>query len=125
VERQLEVAADALRLPPWDATIAHLSGGEKRRVALCRLLLSKPDMLLLDEPTASMDAALENFVTERLFQALPSTTTLVVVTHKTALLKHVTRLIVMDRGRVVLDGPRDQVLARLSGANAPAAAGAV
>ena len=48
-EHQLEIAADALRLPPWDATIQHLSGGEKRRVALCRLLLSKPDMLLLDE----------------------------------------------------------------------------
>ena len=51
VERTLEIAADALRLPPWDAKVAHLSGGEKRRVALCRLLLSKPDMLLLDEPT--------------------------------------------------------------------------
>ena len=55
-EHQLEIAADALRLPPWDATIEHLSGGEKRRVALCRLLLSKPDMLLLDEPTNHLDA---------------------------------------------------------------------
>src|SRR5215469_18285424 len=55
-DQQLEIAADALRLPPWDAKIGPLSGGEKRRVALCRLLLSKPDMLLLDEPTNHLDA---------------------------------------------------------------------
>src|SRR5690606_24826813 len=56
LERKLEIAADALRLPPWDAEVKHLSGGERRRVALCRLILSAPDMLLLDEPTNHLDA---------------------------------------------------------------------
>ncbi len=67
---QLEIAADALRLPPWDAVIKNLSGGEKRRVALCRLLLSNPDMLLLDEPTNHLDAEsvgwLERFLRQTL-----------------------------------------------------------
>ncbi|MFT4672363.1 MAG: sulfate-transporting ATPase, partial [Pseudohongiellaceae bacterium] len=78
VERTLERAADALRLPPWDAEVAHLSGGEKRRVALCRLLLSKPDMLLLDEPTNHLDAASVAWL-ERFLQDY--TGTVVAITH--------------------------------------------
>ena len=69
-ELQMEIAADALRLPPWDAKIANLSGGEKRRVALCRLLLSKPDMLLLDEPTNHLDAESVDWL-EQFLQKFP------------------------------------------------------
>ena len=78
VDRILERAADALRLPPWDAKVAHLSGGEKRRVALCRLLLSKPDMLLLDEPTNHLDAESVAWM-ERFLQDYPGT--VVAITH--------------------------------------------
>ena len=97
LERQLEVAADALRLPPWDAKIAKLSGGEKRRVALCRLLLSKPDMLLLDEPTNHLDAEsvewLENFLHD-----FPGT--VVAVTHDRYFLDNAAEWILeLDRGR--------------------------
>ena len=77
-EHQLEIAADALRLPPWEATIQHLSGGEKRRVALCRLLLSKPDMLLLDEPTNHLDAESVDWL-EQFLQRFPGT--VVAITH--------------------------------------------
>jgi hypothetical protein len=79
VETQLEIAADALRLPPWDAKIGPLSGGEKRRVALCKLLLSRPDMLLLDEPTNHLDAEsvewLEQFLCASRAPWWPSPTT--------------------------------------------------
>ncbi|HQR54506.1 MAG TPA: ATP-binding cassette domain-containing protein, partial [Burkholderiaceae bacterium] len=70
VEHQMEIAADALRLPPWDAVIGKLSGGEKRRVALCKLLLSKPDMLLLDEPTNHLDAESVDWL-EQFLQRFP------------------------------------------------------
>jgi sulfate-transporting ATPase len=94
--QQLEVAADALRLPPWEAKIEHLSGGEKRRVALCRLLLQKPDMLLLDEPTNHLDAEsvdwLEQFLTQ-----FPGT--VVAVTHDRYFLDNAAEWILeLDRG---------------------------
>ena len=96
LERTLEVAADALRLPGWDESIAHLSGGERRRVALCRLLLSSPDMLLLDEPTNHLDAEsvgwLERFLTE-----FPGT--VVAITHDRYFLDNAAEWILeLDRG---------------------------
>lgn len=97
LERKLEVAADALRLPPWDADVNTLSGGERRRVALCRLLLSSPDMLILDEPTNHLDAEsvawLERFLQE--FQG-----TVVAVTHDRYFLDNVAGWILeLDRGQ--------------------------
>lgn len=93
---QLEKAADALRLPPWDADVSKLSGGEKRRVALCRLLLSKPDMLLLDEPTNHLDAEsvawLERFLKDY-------SGTIVAITHDRYFLDNVAEWILeLDRG---------------------------
>jgi sulfate-transporting ATPase len=97
LEQQLEVAADALRLPPWDATIKHLSGGEKRRVALCRLLLSKPDMLLLDEPTNHLDAESVEWL-EQFLARFPGT--VVAVTHDRYFLDNAAEWILeLDRGR--------------------------
>src|SRR6188472_2474472 len=97
LEQQLEIAADALRIPPWDAKVGPLSGGEKRRVALCRLLLSKPDMLLLDEPTNHLDAEsvewLEQFLTR-----FPGT--VVAVTHDRYFLDNAAEWILeLDRGK--------------------------
>lgn len=96
LERQLEVAADALRLPPWDARIGNLSGGEKRRVALCRLLLSGPDMLLLDEPTNHLDAESVAWL-EHFLHDFPGT--VVAVTHDRYFLDNVAGWILeLDRG---------------------------
>ncbi|HEY8327219.1 MAG TPA: energy-dependent translational throttle protein EttA [Rhodanobacter sp.] len=97
LERQLEVAADALRLPAWDAIIGPLSGGEKRRVALCRLLLSKPDMLLLDEPTNHLDAESVDWL-EKFLHDYPGT--VVAVTHDRYFLDNAAEWILeLDRGR--------------------------
>jgi len=94
---QLEIAADALRLPPWDAKIKPLSGGEKRRVALCRLLISKPDMLLLDEPTNHLDAESVEWL-EHYLARFPGT--VVAVTHDRYFLDNAAQWILeLDRGR--------------------------
>ncbi len=93
---QMEIAADALRLPPWEAKIAHLSGGEKRRVALCRLLLSRPDMLLLDEPTNHLDAESVEWL-EQFLHRFPGT--VVAVTHDRYFLDNAAEWILeLDRG---------------------------
>jgi sulfate-transporting ATPase len=95
-EHQLEIAADALRLPPWDAVIKTLSGGEKRRVALCRLLLSKPDMLLLDEPTNHLDAESVDWL-EVFLKRFPGT--VVAITHDRYFLDNAAEWILeLDRG---------------------------
>ncbi len=95
-ETQMEIAADALRLPAWDAKIGHLSGGEKRRVALCRLLLSRPDMLLLDEPTNHLDAESVEWL-EQFLQRFPGT--VVAVTHDRYFLDNAAEWILeLDRG---------------------------
>ncbi|WP_018610096.1 energy-dependent translational throttle protein EttA [Uliginosibacterium gangwonense] len=96
VETQLEIAADALRLPPWDAKVGPLSGGEKRRVALCKLLLSKPDMLLLDEPTNHLDAESVEWL-EQFLVRFPGT--VVAVTHDRYFLDNAAEWILeLDRG---------------------------
>jgi ATP-binding cassette ChvD family protein len=97
IDRTLEIAADALRLPPWDAQVATLSGGEKRRVALCTLLLANPDMLLLDEPTNHLDAESVGWL-ERFLAEFPGT--VVAVTHDRYFLDNVAGWILeLDRGR--------------------------
>ncbi len=96
LERQLDIAADALRLPPWEAQVAQLSGGERRRVALCRLLLSKPDMLLLDEPTNHLDAESVAWL-EKFLEQYPGT--VICVTHDRYFLDNVAGWILeLDRG---------------------------
>ncbi len=97
IQRKLEIVADALRLPPWDATVGQLSGGERRRVALCKLILSQPDMLLLDEPTNHLDAESVAWL-ERYLADFPGT--IIAVTHDRYFLDNVAEWILeLDRGR--------------------------
>ncbi|MGB1140064.1 MAG: ATP-binding cassette domain-containing protein, partial [Halioglobus sp.] len=97
LDHKLEVAADALRLPPWDADVTTLSGGERRRVALCRLLLSNPDMILLDEPTNHLDAESVAWL-ERFLESFPGT--VVAITHDRYFLDNAAGWILeLDRGR--------------------------
>jgi energy-dependent translational throttle protein EttA len=96
LERKMDIASDALRLPPWDAEVEHLSGGEKRRVALCRLLMSNPDMLLLDEPTNHLDAESVAWL-ERYLKGFPGT--VVAITHDRYFLDNAAGWILeLDRG---------------------------
>jgi ATP-binding cassette subfamily C protein LapB len=90
-----------------------LSGGQRQIVGLTRMLLAKPSLLLLDEPTASMDPDLERALIKNLFEKMPKETTIVVSTHKTALLNYVDRLVLMDRGAVVMDGNKNDVLKQI------------
>lgn len=90
-----------------------LSGGQRQLVGLTRLLLAQPKIMLLDEPTAAMDGQLEASVMAHLFEEIASSTTLIVVTHKPNILRHVDRLLVVENGRVMLNGPRDNVLQML------------
>lgn len=87
-----------------------LSGGQRQLVGLTRMLLARPKILLLDEPTASMDTRLEEFVMQHLFEELPEDSVIVLATHKAGVLKHVNRIVVMDSGKVSLDGPKQEVL---------------
>ena len=100
LEHKLEVAADALRLPPWDADVSKLSGGERRRVALCKLLLSNPDMLLLDEPTNHLDAESVHWL-EQFLENFSGT--VVAITHDRYFLDNAAGWILeLDRGREFL-----------------------
>lgn len=100
-----------------------LSGGQRQLVGLTRMLLARPSALLLDEPTASMDGQLENYVLQHLFEELPKHTTVVMATHKAASLRYVQRVVVMHQGGIALNGPRDDVLRKLNASSAQQGAG--
>ena len=116
LDRKMEIASDALRLPAWDADVTHLSGGERRRVALCRLLMANPDMLLLDEPTNHLDAESIAWL-ERFLKEFPGT--VVAITHDRYFLDNAAGWILeLDRGYGICllytsPSPRDATLSRM------------
>ena len=91
-----------------------LSGGQRQLVGLTRLLLARPKILLLDEPTASMDAQLENRVMRCLFSQSKKEAVILVATHKASVMQHVNRVIVMESGKILIDGPKDKVIEHLN-----------
>jgi len=94
-----------------------LSGGQRQLVGLTRLLLAKPKVLLMDEPTASMDVKSEQLVMQHLFNEIPKNHTVIVVTHKVTILPHVDRIIIVDNGKIIADGPRNKIIAALKAKN--------
>ena len=102
VDQKIELVIDALRCPDGDSAVTHLSGGEKRRVALARLIMSNPDILLLDEPTAGLDRATEKLIVDRLLDSCAQKT-LIVATHSLELLQRLDRIVVIEKGRVIAD----------------------
>lgn len=99
-----------------------LSGGQKQLVGLARMLMARPKVLILDEPTASMDGEIESYVMRHVFEELPNDTTVVMATHKPAVLRYVSRIVVIANGKIAIDGPRDDVIQRLQATQKAAAA---
>ena len=115
LERTIEIAMDALRCPPADADVTKLSGGEKRRVALCRLLLQKPDMLLLDEPTDGLDPNQKAHI-RSLINQMGQEKTILISTHLLEEAETVcSRIILMNRGKIMADGSCAEIIARSGG----------
>ena len=111
LDTKLEIAMDALRTPDSDKKIGVLSGGEKRRVALCRLLLQEPEILLLDEPTSALDAQSENQIRKALDELSKNRTTLIIA-HRLSTILDADQIVVMDKGRIVDQGTHKELLER-------------